>query len=580
MRISALCLLLPAALVAQPGITVNGIGGGSAVPASRQTSPNPNAPAPPPTKPEDLCSITGQVMNGVTGAPLRRASLVLMRADPTPGEMGPPLMYSASSDAAGQFTLKDVEPGRYRLTASRNGYVNLSYGARGPSRPGTTISLVRQQRLTDLTLKMTPHAIVTGRILEDDGEPVANARVMLQSYRYLQGRKQLVPSGGGGSTNDLGEFRLFGVAAGKYFLSVTPVTGGPAMAFGASSASDEDYVATYYPGTIDPAAAAQLDVAAGSQIRGIDMVLSKARTVRVKGKVTHDLPTGRSNTQVTIMPRNFAGFVGSIRNSRVDAAGNFEIRGVTPGAYVLTAMVNDGTTTRQGRLAIDVGSAALEGVQIAIGAGISVTGRVRSESESAPVDLSALRFMLQLRDQSGIMFSGPSQGKADQAGAFEIKNASPDRYNVTVFGLPSGAYVKSIRTDQVDVLASGLDLSSGAPAAVEVVISPRAASVSGSVQNTKTNNPAPAASVVFIPQEKERRDQQYYFKFANSDQHGAFSFADLPPGEYKAYAWEDMEPGAHMDPDFVKQYESQGEAVSLQEGDRKSITLKLIPADQ
>src|SRR3954471_19916794 len=107
-------------------------------------------------------------------------------------------------------------------------------------------------------------------VLDDQGEPVANARITLQSYQYVQGRKQLVPAGGGGSTNDLGEYRVFGIAPGKYYLSATPMITSPfANDRSASAGPEEDYVSTYYPGTIDPASAAQLDVAAGAQLRGI-----------------------------------------------------------------------------------------------------------------------------------------------------------------------------------------------------------------------------------------------------------------------------------------------------------------------
>jgi hypothetical protein len=148
-----------------------------------------------------------------------------------------------------------------------------------------------------------------------------------------------------------------------------------------------------------------------------------------------------------------------------------------------------------------------------------------------------------------------------------------------VMGLPSGAYVKTIRSDQVDVLSSGLDTSSGAPAAVEVVISPKAATLSGTVQNSTTGNPAPGATVVLIPQEQERRGRQSWYKMITADQNGGFSLAGVPPGEYKAYAWEDLEFGAYMDPDFMKPFEDKGEAVTLRESDRNSVQLKLLPAE-
>jgi Carboxypeptidase regulatory-like domain len=251
---------------------------------------------------------------------------------------------------------------------------------------------------------------------------------------------------------------------------------------------------------------------------------------------------------------------------------------VTPGAYFLTASVNDGSNYRQGRLAVDVGSSTIEGLIVTVAPGVSVRGHVRSDPDGPPVDLSSVRFMLQPRELN--IYGGGGQAKPEPDGTFEMKNVTADRFNLVSYNLPAGAYIKSVRCDQTDVLASGLDLTAGAPPALlEIVVSPRAANVAGTVQNAKTGNTAPGAMVVLVPQEKERREQQSYYKQMVSDQLGAFSLAGVPPGEYKVYAWEDIESGAWMDPDVLKVVEDKGESLTLREGDQKSLTLKLIPAD-
>jgi hypothetical protein len=531
------------------------------------------------TKPEDLCSIEGQVTNAVTGEIIRKANIILTSTDVVPSN-SPPTGYSTASDSAGHFAMKDIEPGQYRLMSMRNGYVTLAYGARSAGRAGTVLSLIRQQHLDDITLKMTPHAVVIGRILDDEGEPVSNARVMLQSYRYIQGRKQLSNTGGAASTNDLGEYRIFGVAPGKYYLSVTPNPMAPMYAVdrSANAPPEEDYVATYYPSTIDPTAATQLEVVVGAQLRGIDMTLPKVRTVHVRGHITYGL-SGQRNIQVLLTPRAPGAMMGVVRSNAVNATGNFDIRNVTPGAYNLIAMANEGGISQQARMPIDVGVTNVEGLNVVIGPGIRVKGHVRAEGGSTAADLSTVRLSLQPRDPGSLIFGMMPQGKQSEEGVFEISNIAPDRYNFLISGLAKGSYVKSIHADQVDVLASGLDLTSGAPPAmVEVVISPKAATVTGMVQNPNTGNPTPGATVVLIPQEKERRDQQSYYKIVTSDQNGAFSLVGVAPGEYKAYAWEDLEAGAFMDADFMKPIEEKGDAVSLHEGDQKTVTLRLIPA--
>ncbi len=568
MRPLALLFVLPILLTAQSG-------GGAFV--RRPTISDTDAP---PTKPEDLCVVEGQVLDAATGEPVRKATVLLTRTDPSPGQNAPPQSYTAASTAGGQFSIKDIEPGKYRLSVNRNGYVALTYGARGPMRPGTTLSLIRAQRVKDISLKLTPHAIITGRVVDEDGEAVANARVMLQAFHYANGRKQLMSTGGGASTNDLGEYRIFGVAPGKYYLSVAPVTNAPGFAIdGARSAGpDEDYVTTYYPGTIDPAAAAQLEVPVGGQMRGIDIALSKARTVHVKGRVATG-STGRQNAFALLLPRNAGGIFGPLRNFPIDPSGKFDIRGVVPGAYVLVVSVNDANSYRQGRMPIDVGAGNVEGVQLAIAPGADIKGRVRPENDSGPLDLTTVRISLQSREPNSMMFGGGMSQLKGEEGAFEIKSAAPDLYNVLVSGLPAGSYVKSIRSDQVDVLASGLDLTNGAAAPLDIVISPKAASVTGTAQNPDSNNPTPGAMIVLVPQEKDRRDQPAFYRNLTADQHGAFSFTGVPPGEYRAYAWEDVETGAYMDPDFMKPFADKGEALTLRESDQKNLTLKVIRQD-
>jgi 5-hydroxyisourate hydrolase-like protein (transthyretin family) len=244
------------------------------------------------------------------------------------------------------------------------------------------------------------------------------------------------------------------------------------------------------------------------------------------------------------------------------------------------ALVYAGNANYQAKAPVDVGASNVQGIELAVGPGVTMRGRIRAEEGAAPApDLTGVMVSLEPREAGAVFFGGePGQPKED--GTFEIANVQPDAYRWNFNGLPKGAYVKAIRTPQADLLA-GVDLTSGAPpGAIEVTISARAAAVTGTVQNPKTGNPASGATVVLVPQDPERREQTSYFKTITTDQNGSFSLEGVAPGEYEAYAWEDVEAGAYLDPDFLKPLEQQGEPVSLEEGDRKSLTLKLIPADR
>jgi len=163
-------LILPLALAAQ--VTVSTSGPGAPVPAQA-----------PESKPEDLCAIEGRVLNAATGEPVKKANLLLRRTDLSPNAVSLPTSYSTATDAGGAFAMKDIEPGKYRLSVNRTGFVFAEYGARGAMRPGTTLSLDAKQHLQEVVFRLTPHAVVIGRVVDEDREPVANVSVLTLRFR-------------------------------------------------------------------------------------------------------------------------------------------------------------------------------------------------------------------------------------------------------------------------------------------------------------------------------------------------------------------------------------------------------------
>src|SRR6476660_6447629 len=169
-----------------------------------------------PAQPRDLCSIEGQVMNSLTGEPVRKAHISL-QAMGSPNSRGAnPSTYAAVTDAGGRFTMQDIEPGTYFMGAERNGFIDAQSGRSGQARPALTLN--PGQHISDVAFRLVPHGVITGRVLDEDGEPVQGVQVNVLRYRFFRGKRQLVPSGGSG-TDDLGDYRIFGLAPGKYYLS-------------------------------------------------------------------------------------------------------------------------------------------------------------------------------------------------------------------------------------------------------------------------------------------------------------------------------------------------------------------------
>jgi hypothetical protein len=289
----------------------------------------------------------------------------------------------------------------------------------------------------------------------------------------------------------------------------------------------------------------------------------------------------RSRTGVDFLP-------GASRFSGVNGS-KFDIRGVSPGSYTLMSAMSDRGTSYSGRLDLDIADRDLTGIALPLNPGLDLPGEIVVE-DNAQIDLTTLRVSLQGTNTSSLMTGagtaggGPSQftfgtqasDKVGADGKFTLHNLFPDASRPTITPLPNGFYVKSIKFGEQEVLESGLDLSRGAGAALKITLSGQAGNITGTV-NGDDGNPFSGATVVLIPKSDARRAVSQFYRNASSNQQGQFTFRNLDPGDYKIYAWEDVENSAWMDPEFVKPYESKATEVTLAPAGQQQLQLKTIP---
>ena len=525
------------------------------------------------------CSLAGRVLNAANGEPVRHARLVLQHTDNPGAGAGMPARDTTMTDDRGAFTMKDIEPGKYRFSAERPGFARAEYGARRPGREGVTLSLDAGQRLEGMVFRLIPQAVISGRILDQDGDPVDRVMVTANRYFYRIGKKQLAPAGSA-MTDDLGEYRIFGLAPGRYYLSATYRNFSPYLAMAtrpAAKSAEEAYVPTYYPGTVDTANASALDLAPGTQLRSMDFALTKAHTVHVRGRVNSPEGVSRGFVMITLAPRGQITWE-MIRRARVlDPQGNFELADVRPGSYTLTAFASGGKSTYFARQQVDVGSSNIDGLMLNLSAGFEVTGRLQVEGPPPP-SLSEIRVNLSSREPGEMSFGPMPNGHVKDDGSFTLSNVGMEVYRTRVSGLPDGYYLKSVRVSDDEVMDSGIDMTRGAPGPLVITVSAKAGQIEGVVLDDK-QQPTAGASVVLVPEPKFR-DRPETFRDVTTDQYGRFVLKNLEPGAYKLFAWEDVEPGEYMDPEFLKPVEQRGHAVQIHEGSRESAELKLIPVEQ
>ena len=532
-------------------------------------TPSPK-PEPPKFKPDELCTLEGVVRNAATGEPLKKTTVMVMPMDNRGGQQ----MTTTSTEADGKFSVKGLEPGQYRLSANRSGFVRMDYGARPGAVTGSPLTLEKGQAMKSLEFKMSPHAVITGRVLDEDGDPVQSSSVMLFRHRYIQGRKQMMTAGGA-STNDLGEYRMFGIAPGKYYLSVSV----PNYAmFGTISqpgaAPEEGYAPTYYPGTNDMAFASLITVAQGGLLQGTDIRLRKMRTYRIKGKVVGArtprggmvLVNSKGGNDFTMMDRNMGSWRG--------ASGDFEVRGLRPGSYIVQAEYSESPDQRfGGRVPVEVTDHDVADVVITLGPGVEVQGTVRLDGEST-AKLEELALVL-IPKGSGMMMR-MNEGRLTDKGVFTIARVTQDEFQIQVRGMPPDHYLKSARLGETEVLENGLDLTQLSSAiGIDIVISPGAAKFTGTVVDEK-DKPIRGATIILRPTNAKLAMIGTLTKTATTDQNGQFKIEGVVPGDYQSLAFDGLDVLEVQDPDVFKEYESKAIKIEFKEKAQESKQFKAI----
>ena len=294
--------------------------------------------------------LVGRVTVEGTNAPIASARVILLPGARPAGPFGPPPQTTTDQD--GRFAFDRVAPGEYHLQVQKAGYAPVPDAALGRA-----VRVAAGQAI-DVELHLQKGAAISGRVLDANGEPVAEVRVMAMRRppeRAAAVAPRLIPAlGGSQQTNDLGEFRLSGLPPGEYVIAAMPTGftsafGGPGVPLPAATARasrpQTTTTATYYPGTIDQAAAQPIAVAAGAEVGNIVFTMQSASAYRVSGVVVDENGSPVAGAMVMLMSDPRAGaMMGPAGSARYGDGGRFVIDGVVSGSYRATASIPVATT--------------------------------------------------------------------------------------------------------------------------------------------------------------------------------------------------------------------------------------------
>ncbi len=516
-------------------------------------------------------SIQGKVLEEPEGPPIRKANVQLYgRKRPTGSS------YSAISDVQGQFTIDGVQPGQYVVVVERPGFVQ--------SNRRITISVQPGSGKNDLILHMQPAAVITGKIADLDGDPIGGVSVTASRAGSI-GAERNSRNYGNAATNDLGEFRISDLRAGRYKITASPpqTSQPPDLKENKNGKDPSIFLTTHYPGVLDEDQAVAVEIHAGGETR-INFGLLTGRAYRVSGSVT-GVPSKGGMAQIMLQAKGRGGL--QVAPQELGEGGRFEFANVLPGSYVarLIMVTFEGgqPAIRMLRLGqpIEVSNAHVEGLRLQPEAGGQVRGKFSLDT-GQKFDWTQLSVTLVSVEERGAELVGeramdlPTSSNVNSDGTFELKNVPGGNYELLVVArsndLPD--YVtKSVNLDGRDVADSGFPILP--QTYLDVVISANGASITGRVVDGN-GQPIANATVVDVPS-AEHRTRSDLFQRDTTDESGHFSLRGLNPGKYTVLAFEELQEDVRQ-PDFMKSYGTRGEIVQLDEGTRKSVVLKLIPS--
>jgi hypothetical protein len=534
----------------------------------------PVAPGIPPGPPRDnvtkpgTATIRGHVVAADTGQPLRKAQVSAFSAELRESRV-------ATTDARGQFELKELPAGRYSLSASKGSYVALQYGQTRPFEAGRPLEILDAQTVEKVDFSLPRGGIITGRILDEFGEPAIDVQVMPMRFRNAGGQRQLGPTGRMSTTNDIGEFRLFALSPGEYYISATLRN----SAAGINTTDDRSgYAQTYYPGTANVGEAQRVTIGLGETVYEIVFPLLPIRTARISG------------TALDSDGRPIIGFVNAIQRTagmftmggggfQTKPDGSFTIGGLAPGDYTLTAQMPQ-VSSESATLDVSVNGDDITGVRLVGVKPVAAAGRIILEgSARQSVQPSTLRVSSFPAPVNGVFRSFgqlPSPAIVNDDFTFEAK-ARPGRMRMTVT-TPPGWTIKAVRLHSTDVTDEGIEFKQNEDVGdIEIELTNRVTAVTGFVTNSH-GEPSKDYSLIVFAQDRARwTGGSRYIRTGRPDQDGRFKVG-LPAGKYYAIAVDYVDPGDATDPELLDRVRSKATAFSLGDGETKTVDLKLSSA--
>jgi protocatechuate 3,4-dioxygenase beta subunit len=499
--------------------------------------------------------ISGRVLTG-NGEPLRRATVVVEEvkfADGSSETVG-----DATTGDNGEFSFSSLTPARYRLLAEKSGYV----AGRFP-RAKALVNLHSGDTIDGITLRMVPVSVVSGSVLDGNGDFLAKAVVRLLQYQYYPGGRRLTVVREAVS-DERGEYRMGDLHPGRYYV----------VASYRSRISDVVCPPVYYPDVASFDDAMPIRLAPGDEAP-VKFVLLAEKPLQVRGNV---LGSGKGIVQVSLIPRGGVPYAQLL--SVETSNGEFQFKKVLPGSYTVMAISRgkDKDEVLEGRAPIEVEDHDLNSVSVRLADRDSLRRlwvTVNSSSCLISSQESAISLHPAFRSSEDSIVAAEEDLATDHreistrnGNPIELPSSGP--FIVSAEKLPGDCFIEKVEYKEA---MSGRQRIPGTTQ-LAVQLASHGASVEGLVVDS-ADQPLAGAVVVAVPHGASHHLIDQY-RTTTTDQNGQFVLHGLAPTTYGLYAWEDVPDGAYYDSDYLAGH--AGTALEISVAPRAHYPVKLHAA--
>ena len=546
-----------------------------------------------------LASLSGRVLARDTAAVVKRATVRLAGQDTRNRR-------AVQTDDSGRYQFTDLQAGRYTVTVSKAGFLTLAYGQKHPRQPALPIQVDADRQLRDVDIALPRGSVITGHVVDEDAEPMARARIQVLRYVYRQGQRRIEPAGTD-QTDDRGQFRVFDLEPGQYFVSVAMPRrrggfggggpggrggrggrggGGGGGPFGQSEViEDPDAVGlapTYYPGVTMFREATPLTVGMSQEMSGVNFAAQLVRMARVGGMVFGPDGSPARGTQVLLISADVMGRMpGATLAGRVDRDGYFEVNSVPPGSYTVQALSGRGRRDREQVFAsqqIAVNGQDITDLTMLLRNGAEIRGTITFDGIQIldPSDLERLQVTTSPINPTEFGQRGRSDADVEADGRFVLGDIGGGARLIRVNRLPDDLQLKAVYVEGRNVIDAPRDFAAGQTiSGVSLVLTDQITELTGMVHDHRGDALTEFTVIAFPTDERLWQPQSRHIMASRPDQNALYQIRGLPPGNYLLSVVDEVEQGEWFDPRFLADLRQRAARVTLRDGESKALNLGL-----